>query len=170
MNIEEIAEEYRDVDGFNGYKVSNFGNLKNKKGKILKFREDKDGYKRTNLYKDNKPHTFYIHKLVAIAFIPNSENKPKVDHIDRNHHNNHISNLRWVTTRENTLNSKTNSRNKTGYKCISYDENSQKYKLQMSLSEKKSEQLGYFYKLEDAIKERNKYAEIYYGEYNYFDR
>ena len=45
-----------------------------------------------------------IHRLVAETFIPNDKNLPQVDHIDRNRIHNDISNLRWVTPRENLLN------------------------------------------------------------------
>jgi hypothetical protein len=45
-----------------------------------------------------------IHQLVAMAFVPNVENKPQIDHIDRNKINNNVSNLRWATNYENTMN------------------------------------------------------------------
>lgn len=164
MNIEEIAEEYRDVDGFNGYKVSNFGNLKNKKGKILKFREDKDGYKRTNLYKDNKPHTFRIHTLVAKAFIANPENKNVIDHIDRNHQNNHISNLRWATISENTINSATKKRTKLNIRGVYFDESRNKYNTRICKNGK-SIYGGSFEKIEDAIEKRKELEQLYFGEF-----
>lgn len=49
-------------------------------------------------------HMIYIHRMVAETFIPNPENKPQVDHIDADRYNNHVSNLRWVTSLENSRN------------------------------------------------------------------
>lgn len=58
---------------------------------------------------------FYVHRLVAEVFIPNPENKPMVDHIDRNPRNNAVSNLRWVTRSENFRNSDKHYRCKAKY-------------------------------------------------------
>ena len=49
---------------------------------------------------------YFVHKLVASAFIPNLDNKPCVDHIDTNSLNNNVENLRWVTIKENNNNRK----------------------------------------------------------------
>lgn len=107
-------EIWRDIPNYeNKYQVSNYGNVRslnrniectqnNKeytriyKGKML-IQGDVDGYKTVYLDK-----TYMVHRLVASAFIPNPDNKPEVNHKDRNHANNHISNLEWVTKAENT--------------------------------------------------------------------
>jgi len=57
-----------------------------------------------SLYKNNNEKKLSIHKLVALTYIPNPENKYSVDHIDRNKTNNHISNLRWATFSEQMTN------------------------------------------------------------------
>ena len=62
------------------------------------------GYLRIGLTKDGKQNHFTVHRLIAIHFIPNPENKPCVDHKDGITTNNKISNLRWVTHRENQQN------------------------------------------------------------------
>lgn len=53
---------------------------------------------------DGTTSSFSVHRLVALHFIDNPENKPEVDHIDGNPQNNHVENLRWVTHKENMNN------------------------------------------------------------------
>ena len=55
----------------------------------------------TTLCKDGTQKTFKVHRLVAKAFIPNPDNKPECDHLDKDKTNNCVSNLRWVSTEEN---------------------------------------------------------------------
>lgn len=84
------------------YEVSDAGEVRNvRTGRVLKGIL-KDGYHRVMVYPDKK--CIYIHRLVALHFIENPENKPYVDHIDRDRTNNHVSNLRWATNSENGLN------------------------------------------------------------------
>lgn len=69
------------------------------------------GYIMVRLWKNNKEQKFYIHRLVAISFIPNEHEYPEVDHIDCDKLNNKISNLRWCTRRMNQNNPITRVRN-----------------------------------------------------------
>lgn len=60
-----------------------------------------DGYKVCSLKKGKKSKMFKVHRLIALHFIPNPEQKPCVNHIDNNRTNNNISNLEWCTPQEN---------------------------------------------------------------------
>lgn len=63
----------------------------------------KKGYRHVHIrYK-----SYFVHRLVAETFLPNKDNKPTVDHIDRNIDNNRLENLRWATYKEQILNSGT---------------------------------------------------------------
>jgi len=97
-------EIWKDVEGFPGYKVSNFGNVIGLHKRVMKPQLNTKGYYVIGLYKDNKLHIKKVYRLLAIAFIPNPENKLTVDHIDRNPLNNALSNLRWATRTEQSLN------------------------------------------------------------------
>ena len=86
------------------YQVSNTGLVRNKlTGHILTLREDNKGYLRVRLSLHDKKATAKVHRLVAIAFIPNPYGKPQVNHIDTDKHNNNVQNLEWVTNGENQI-------------------------------------------------------------------
>jgi len=87
--IQVGIEVYRKIDGYENYIISSLGNVKNiKTGRILKQLRNNDGYYVVTLYKSCKGKLFSIHRLVAIAFIANPENKNCVDHVDNNRLNN----------------------------------------------------------------------------------
>lgn len=94
-------EEYKEI--FPSYYISNFGNIKHDNN-FLKKCIHSNGYEQVNIRIGNKYVTKLIHRLVAVAFIPNPDNKPCIDHIDGNKRNNYVSNLRWVTPVENANN------------------------------------------------------------------
>ena len=67
----------------------------------IKHIERPDGYMMVGLSKNGKVKTFLVHRLLALAFIPNPENKTDVDHINGIKDDNRLENLRWVTHKEN---------------------------------------------------------------------
>ena len=154
-----MVEEYRVIKGFENYSVSNFGNVKNKKtGRILKPGINSNGYYQVRLYdNDGKYFHKYIHKLVSEYFIANPYNKTCVDHIDKNHLNNDIDNLRWVTYQENNMNKKLSSKNTSYHKGISFHKPSKQWCARIQINGKKKH-LGYFDKIEDAVNCRVKKA------------
>jgi hypothetical protein len=112
-------EIWKNIKGYEKlYQVSNLGNIrsldryvyntyKNRlvKGKIKKLTNNEKGYLKVTLYKNGKSQTREVQRIVAETFIHNIENKPQVNHIDGNKHNNRVENLEWVTAQENTIHS-----------------------------------------------------------------
>ena len=91
---------------FDDYMVSNMGRLKSLKfgnERIMKLSLTKKGYSRVCLNQNKHIKHLKIHRAVAIAFIENPDNKIEVNHIDGNKQNNHVSNLEWVTAKENMI-------------------------------------------------------------------
>ena len=111
-------EVWRPVKGYEGlYEVSNLGNVRSVdkhlmfgnqyclfKGKPKKSFPNSMGYLRTNLFKNGQGKNYFVHRIVAEAFVPNPKNLPCIDHIDRNYLNNSADNLRWCTQKENCNN------------------------------------------------------------------
>lgn len=109
-------EIWKDIEGYEGlYQVSNLGRIKRLdslvvhnsggtriwKGRILKPIPSGNGYMIQSLCKGNKKTKYFIHRLIANAFIINPQNKPQINHKDGNRSNNSINNLEWATSSEN---------------------------------------------------------------------
>jgi len=106
------GEIWKDIVGFEGlYKISNFGRVKSYPKyncpieKILSSTIQTSGRYSVPLYSKNYEKgfkRFSLHRIIAMAYIPNPENKPCINHIDNNPLNNSIENLEWCTYKENT--------------------------------------------------------------------
>ena len=123
--------KWKTINNFSRYSISDTGLVRNNKtGRVLKQCINRDGYLCIGLFCDNdlKQRKPYIHRLVAIAFIINENNLEQVDHIDRNPLNNKVTNLRWVSSKDNV-----NNRgifNKTG---LYYDEENNEWCTQVKI-------------------------------------
>lgn len=93
----------KDVVGYEGlYAVTSCGKVYSyKRKKFLKPKKEKSGYLRVALSKDGQKKWFFLHRLVAEAYIPNPDNLETVNHIDENKEHNYINNLCWMTHRDN---------------------------------------------------------------------
>ncbi len=125
-----MEEIWKPVTGFEKfYKISNKGRIKSLRRKVNTWNGQRTleerilaaatsplGYKRICLRDGVNKRRVFLHRLVAYEFIPNTDNKPQIDHIDGNPSNNSVENLRWVTAKENTNNPITKQRQKAGAK------------------------------------------------------
>lgn len=108
-------EFWQQVYGYRGmYYISSFGRIKSvdrkclgkdgrqffKRGRFLS-PGTRDGYKHIELNMDGRPKKHYVHRLVCFAFLPNTEDKPQVNHKNCIRHDNRIANLEWITASEN---------------------------------------------------------------------
>jgi len=112
-----MEETFIDIIGYESlYQISNFGNVKSlpkgdgngNRERLLKIEVQKKSatnYGRVALCKEGIIKRFQVHRLVAVHFMPNPDNKPFVNHIDNNGENNHILNLEWCTQVENMAHS-----------------------------------------------------------------
>jgi len=112
-------EEWEDIKGYEGYyQASTHGRIRSvdrltetaikhnkqvlKRGKMLQLNLKRNGYLTFDASKENIKKTKTVHRVVAETFIPNTDNKPCVNHLNAIKTDNRTSNLEWVTSKENT--------------------------------------------------------------------
>ena len=102
MFLEKSMEKFKQIKGYENYLISDQGRVYSYyTKKFLKPHKNTCGYLFVVLYKNGVCKNYRIHRLVALTFIPNPENKRTVNHIDGCKINNHVSNLEWCTNKEN---------------------------------------------------------------------
>lgn len=118
-------ETWKDIGGYEGlYQVSSHGRIKilgqggTHKKESIKNLCVKKRYISVTLYKNGQPKTFLVHRLVALAFLPNPNNLTEINHINEDKHDNRVENLEWCDRTYNNNYSDINHRRmcKTGYK------------------------------------------------------
>lgn len=111
-----MKEIWKPVVGYEGfYEVSDCGNVrsvsyyscyhkvvKRREPRMLKLEKTRDGYLRVILSLYGKSKHYFVHRLVAFAFIPNPNNYPSINHKDENPKNNNVNNLEWCTFKYNS--------------------------------------------------------------------
>jgi hypothetical protein len=109
----------KQIKGFENYLINEDGEIYSKfKNKKLKSQKDKNVYFKIRLYNEVERKTMFIHRLLALTFIPNPDNKPCVNHIDCNKSNNKLSNLEWSTQKENIKHAWDNGKCTKNYESI----------------------------------------------------
>ena len=146
----------KDIVGYEGlYIIEENGRIWScRANKYIKSQISYNGYYRIGLYDRNgisKKHL--IHRLIAQAYIPNPENKPCVDHIDRTRTNNSINNLRWVSVMENNQNMSLYSTNELEEQNIIFDKTRKRFRVRIQRNE--IIKTRYFKTKEQAIKHRD---------------
>lgn len=112
----------KDIIGYEGlYAATEDGKVwSHRSKKFLKPALDKDGYERITLVNGQKKN-YYVHRLIALTFIENPNELPQVNHIDENKQNNSISNLEWVSAKQNCNHGSRNDATSKPVYCVELD-------------------------------------------------
>ena len=165
MNIGIVNEEWKSIDGFIKYQVSNIGRVRNANtGRFLKPSVNERGYNAVTLRVDNQKSTGMIHRLVAQEFLEKG-NGYQVDHINHNKLDNCVSNLRWVSNQQNAMNrSKSSSNASSKYKGVCFNNQQNKWLASIKIHNI-SKYIGNFVNEKDAARAYNNKALELFEEY-----
>ena len=125
------------IEGFENYIIFEDGKIINQYGKELKPCLNLYGYYQLHLCKNGKQKNFRLNRLLAQTFIPNPDNLPEVDHIDRDKSNNNLENLQWVTSLENCQNKGEYKNNTSGIKNIFWYEKGKCWRFEKTINKKR---------------------------------
>jgi len=151
-------ELWKPIDGYEDYHISNLGRVKYNDTILTQFIDA--GYYKVCF----KSKTFKVHRLMGIAFIPNPDNKPFIDHINRNRSDNSLNNLRWATRQENTINQ--NGRSNINQKNIYIKKDTRGYEYIVVQIRRNYKMVfnKHYDTLEDAILARDNFLKEYQNE------
>lgn len=166
------GEIWKDIDGYSGYyQISNFGRVKSFSRlvlngfsnrmttiKIRKPKFNRSGYAEVCINFNNKSIQFRIHRLVALHFIDNPNNKSEVNHIDSNRLNNNVTNLEWTSKRENQCHGSINRKKTSRYVGVWFNKKSKSnaWRSQIQINNK-CIYLGSYHTEEEAYQARCDY-------------
>ena len=139
-----MTQEWKKLNDYPNYSISNMGQIKNDKtGRFLK-PSMKGNYIGANLWnEDKKPNSIAIHRLVALAFIPNENNYNQIDHINRDKLDNRVENLRWCNNGLNQTNKLKRPNTSSKYKGVSYNKRDELWYCSIQIKNERKH-LGYF--------------------------
>ena len=124
-----------EIEGYENYLIYEDGKVWSKNVKrYLSACDDGNGYLQVTLCKDGNRKLYNIHRLVALNYIPNPDNKPEVDHWNGKRNDNRVENLRWATYSENGQNRREQNNNKLGIKNICYDKSQDRYRYKKEIN------------------------------------
>jgi len=144
------------IQGYDNYLIYPDGRVYNKKlNRELKATLNNRGYYVVNLTENKNRKLYLLHRLIALHYISNPDNKHCIDHIDRDKTNNSLDNLRWVTQQENCQNWTIGKRNTTGHSNIKIRKTTGNYTFSKMI---KGEQHSRTFKtLEEAVEYKTNY-------------
>lgn len=125
----ELGGNFKIIDGFPNYSVSIDGTVVNMLSGRIKKHSYRTGYPFVSLYRDNKLKNFSVHRLIAINFIPNPDNKPFINHKNGIRDDNRIENLEWCTHQENMQHAYDTGLHKPHHKKINLGESGGQCKI-----------------------------------------
>jgi hypothetical protein len=162
---EKKVEMWKTITGYENYQISSFGNVRNiASAKVLKQYMQNSGYKLVMLRTDGKSVNCLVHRLVALNFITNPENKSCVDHINNDKLNNNLTNLRWCSKTENAINTGLKINNTSGVKGVYFNKEKKRWEAQL-MHMKKKVFIGRYDTLEEAKQARRKKIIELFGEF-----
>jgi hypothetical protein len=125
-------EEFRELQEYPGYKIGNRGTILGHENYPLRPSLNNRDYYVFNVSIEGVVETILVHRVIGLAWIPNPENKPVIDHINRDTKDNRLENLRWATSRQNNENRGIQKNNKSGVIGLCFVNSSKLWLVQLT--------------------------------------